>query len=60
MYSSEKLPEAEVEVDRKIDKEEIVLFTKPINNLNHGDWRYIRRIIGRNKLREKAVDYLEN
>ena len=38
----------------------ILLSLKPINNLNHRVWSYIRRINGQMKLKKKAIDYFEN
>ena len=38
----------------------IILSLKPINNLNHRVWSYIRRINGQMKLKKKAINYLEN
>ena len=46
----------------KVGKGEILilLHMKPINNLSHRDWSYIRRISGLIKLKGKTKDYLEN
>ena len=43
----------------KVGKGEILilLFMKPINNVNHKDWSYIRRISGLIKHKEKAIEY---
>ena len=46
----------------KVGKGEILilLYMKPINNLNHQNWSPIMRINGLLKLKEETVDYSEN
>ena len=60
--AQKRLSEAEVEMDRNSRERrhsDIALY-QTINNLNHKNWSYIRRISGRIELKEKTVDYLEN
>ena len=57
-----RLSEAEVEMDRKVGRGEILiwLFPKPIVNLNHSKWSYIMQTSELVKLKWKTEEYLKN